>query len=367
MQLKQVNLSSVHRPGIRGILGFLTRAWRDVFRLVITVSVLTVALLTSQGVYAEKLRLAHFMSPQHVMHTEMMAPWAEQLRNETNGELDVQIFPARQLGGSPPGQYNMAVGGIADIAFGLQGYTASRFPLTTVSELPGFAENAHEATAKLWNFWEDYLQQEYRDTQPLAIWTADINIIVTRDKPVRTLEDLEGMRIRTPSRLAGEVLKALGASPVSMPVTEIYTSLERGIVDGVMIPASAAKSFELVEVANYFTLGAPLGFSPYFLTMNKNTYQGLSDDLRQTLNKTIGEALSDKGADAYEREGKAMLASVRDSSDAEIVELREGERDRWLEAVAPAVQQWLELIDNAGMRSQGEEMIQQLDLGSEHK
>lgn len=365
MKLELVTIDRSKDPGFRQSAGSFSPTCRTVVGKSLAVCLLVLTLVMPQAVNAKELRLAHFMSPQHVMHTQLMAPWAEQIKHDTNGELVIHIFPARQLGGSPPGQYNMAVGGIADITFGLQGYTASRFPLSTVSELPGFADDAEEATGKLWSLWDEYIHQEYHDTHPLAIWTADINIIVTRDKPVRSLEDIEGMRIRTPSRFSGEVLKALGASPVSMPVTEMYTSLERGIVDGVMIPASAVKSFDLVEVANYFTLGAPLGFSPYFLTMNKRAYQGLSNDVRKTLNESIGEALSNKGAAAYQEEGDTVLESVKSGSAAEVVQLEAGERDRWLKAVAPAVREWLQLIDEAGARSQGEEMVQKLGLGSE--
>lgn len=367
MHLPHVNVSSIQFPRVQGFRGFISRTWRGVINLFFAVSFLGGALLTSQGVHAEALRLAHFMSPHHTMHKEMMAPWAKEVADKTDGELIIEIFPARQLGGSPPGQYNMAVGGIADIAFGLQGYTASRFPLSTVSELPGFANSAKDATAKLWTLWDEFLEREYHDTKLLAIWTADISIIATRDKPIRSLKDLEGMRIRTPSRLAGEALAALGASPVSMPITEVYTSLERGIVDGVQIPASAIKSFDLIEVANYFTVGAPLGFSPYFLTMNQSSYQGLPDDLRRILDGTIGKVLSNKAASAYERDREEVLAAIRENSKAEIVEIKKEERARWLEAAAPTIIEWLDLVDGAGMRRQGEEMIQQLELGSERK
>ncbi|MCL7942944.1 TRAP transporter substrate-binding protein [Marinobacter sp. ATCH36] len=367
MQLKRVNVVSSLRFRFQEFLSVFPCTRGGILNPVMAATLLTGAFIASPGAHADVLRLAHFMSPQHVMHEEVMAPWAKQIRDETGGELVVQIYPARQLGGTPPGQYKMAARGMADIAFGLQGYTPHQFPLSTVSELPGFAENANDATAKLWAFWDDHLQQEYADTKLLAIWTGDIAIIATRDKPVRTLEDLKGMRIRTPSKLSGNVLEALGASPVSMPVTEVYTSLERGIVDGVQIPLSAVKSFDLTEVANYFTTGAPLGFSPYFLVMNQKVYQGLPNNLRRTLDSTIGEALSEKGASAYEREREAILVSVRESTDAEIIELEEGEQDRWLDALAPVAQQWLELVDEAGVRSDGEKMLQQLGLGSERE
>ena len=362
MKLGQICESSDQTIGGQGFNGSFFHACRGFFNTLVAACVVVGALGTAQGVQAENLRLAHFMSPQHVMHQEMMKPWAERVSEKTDGELTVEIFPARQLGGSPPAQYNMAVDGIADIAFGLQGYTASNFPLTTVSELPGFASDASDATAKLWTLWDDYLKQEYRDTKPLAIWTADINVIVSRDKPIRTLEDLEGMEVRTPSRFSGAVIKALGATPVSMPVTEMYTSLERGVVDAVMIPASAVESFELLEVANYITTEAPLGFSPYFLAMNKGAYEGLPDDLRQSLDQTIGEPLSETGADGYAGERAAVMFSIRGSEDVEMVSISEDERQRWLSAVEPAVERWLELAEEGGVRSEAEEMLQQLGI-----
>ena len=92
---------------------------------------------------------------------------------------------------------------------------------------------------------------------------------MSRAKPIRTLEDLKGMRIRTPSAAQSAQLEALGAIPIDMPANQIYNNLDRGVIDASMIPMSAALDFKLIEVAKYFTINAPLGRSPFLVAMNR--------------------------------------------------------------------------------------------------
>lgn len=305
-------------------------------------------LVSAGSASAEELRLAHFMSPRHVMDRVMMRPWSKQIAEISGNALTVRIYPAGELGKGPKDQYKRAVSGVADIAFGLQGYISAQFPATTLIELPGLAEDAPAATDMLWRVWESYLYREYKDTKVLALWTNEVAIIMTRDKPVRSLEDLKGMKVRSPSRLSAAMVEALGATPVSMPVTKMYNALKTGVVDALMVPPCVIIPFKIGEVAKYYTINAPLGRSPFFLVMNRKKWNSLSAYNRALIERTTGRDWSLRAAAAYETCGEKGLAKVRKEGSGEIIELSEAEQERWREVLKP-----LEARRTAELEKQG--------------
>ena len=134
---------------------------------------------------------------------------------------------------------------------------------------------------------------------------------MSKSKPIRTLEDLKGMKIRTPSAAQSAQLEALGATPIDMPVTQIYNNLDRGVIDATMIPMSAALDFKLIEVAKYFTIDAPLGRSPFLVAMNKARYDKLPADLRKVIDDTTGLNLSLKGAATYDKKNNEAIEAAK--------------------------------------------------------
>ena len=121
------------------------------------------------------------------------------------------------------------------------------------------------------------------------------------------------MKIRTPSAAQSAQLEALGATPIDMPVTQIYNNLDRGVIDATMIPMSAALDFKLIEVAKYFTIDAPLGRSPFLVAMNKARYDKLPADLRKVIDDTTGLQLSLKGAATYDKKNNEALEAAKKS------------------------------------------------------
>ncbi|ETW99579.1 MAG: hypothetical protein ETSY1_14465 [Candidatus Entotheonella factor] len=260
-----------------------------------------------------------------------MRPWTEDVASLTNRELTIRIYPGGELGKGPKAQYKRAVDGIADVTFGLQGYTSTLFPRTLLVELPGLAPDAMTATRMLWGA-IDQLRTEYDRTQVLALWTNDRAVLMTRKQPVRTLADLKGMKIRTPSKLQGEIIKALGATPVAMPVTRMYNALKTGVVDGLMVAPSVIKSFKIGEVARYYTVG-PFAHTAFFLVMNQGAYDKLTPEQRKTIDETTGRALSLKAAQIYEDAGVAALQNEANQGRGEIIRLPAEEEQRWRAAL----------------------------------
>ncbi|PTQ68328.1 TRAP transporter substrate-binding protein [Celeribacter persicus] len=236
------------------------------------------AALTVMGVaaHAEDMKFANYMPPMHPYVAGAFQPFADMVSEGTHGEVTVTIYSGGELGPGPVEQYSRVVDGVAEFAISLPGYTASQFPLTLTAELPGVLNEA-TGTADLWEN-IDLLKSEYRRVQLVSLWSSAGNALYMRDVAVDSPDDLAGLKIRVPSRNAGEVIEAWGATPVSMPVSEIYNAMQTGVIDGAYIDTTATRAFRLGEVANYLTLGMETTNSPFFILMNRDVFEGLSDE-----------------------------------------------------------------------------------------
>jgi TRAP-type C4-dicarboxylate transport system substrate-binding protein len=295
---------------------------------------------------AEELKLHSFVPPTHSIWVDPLTPWSKDVEKRSSGKLIVRMFPGMQLGGKPPELYRQMVQGISDIVFTLPGYTAGDFPMMSLTELPGAAANAEDGTQKLWANLK-FFEKEYADAKILMLWNSDTAGIMTKAKPVRTLEDLKGMRIRTPSRAQSAQLEALGAVPVDMPVTQIYNALDRGVIDGTMIPLSAMLDFKLLEVVKYLTVDAPLGRSPFLVAMQRKRYEALAPDLKKIIDDTTGLDMSLGGARSYDKKNKSALEEAKKSR--EVLPLAAAENQRWLGIFRDLAKKQAAEIDKLGL------------------
>lgn len=315
------------------------------FSLVIGCSLFLVPLPT----LAVELRLSHFMSPKHPMDRFMMSPWSEEVAKLSQGSLKIRIYPGGELGKGPEEQFKRAVDRIADIAFGLQGYTSKQFPRTTLIELPAVGADAVEATNKLWDVFDKHLAVEYKRVKVLALWGNEGPILMTKDKPIRKIDDIQGIKIRVPSKDQADLIAALGATPVSMPATEMYRALSTGVVDALMVPPSVISSFKIGEIAKHYTTGLPFGRSPFFLVMNLKAYEGLSNEHKAIVGKTTGRELSVKAAKVYEEGGAKDLNIVRESGKHEVVALSPEEVKRGTALLVKARDKIVARLDKEGI------------------
>ena len=321
--------------------------WRHGARFLLGAAAMAAGFAAAPGA-AEELKLAHFMSPRHPMHQHMMAPMAATLETESGGALTIKIYPGGALGKGPREQYNRAVDGIADITFGLAGYTSPQFPRVLLAELPGIAATPAGATAAIWRAYPDHLKDDFGGVKMLALWTGEASILITRDKPVRKLEDLAGLKIRVPSKTAATVVESWGAVPQTMPVTKVYTSMQTGVIDGVYIGSSGIGSFKLAEVGKYFTTNLPPAYTVFYLIMNKGAWAGLSGDKQAMLDKVSGAEASAKAAAAYGRAGESGLAHAKQAG-REIIALSDAEQARFAAAAQSAIEATLAAREAAGI------------------
>ena len=302
--------------------------------------------LDAAAVEKTTLRLHTFNSPKAIAVQRFLEPWAAEIDAASNGRVAVQVFPAMQLGGRPADLYGQARDGVVDLVWTLPGYSPGRFPLTEVFELPFVCGDAQATSEALTMFHRRWMRDEYGDTHPLVFHAAAPGQLHTVDRPVRTLEDLDGLKVRAASRTVADMLEALGAIPVGMPVPQVYEALSRGVVEGAWIPWTIMRPFRLHEVTRFHT-EASLACTPFVLTMNKARYEALPLDLRRILDDTTGMALAGRLGQLWqEDEQRGRELAVQRGHP--LLPLAEPEAARWREATASVVDAWVVKVDALG-------------------
>lgn len=306
----------------------------------------TALLLAASAASAEDLKLADFQPATHPYVEKVYTPFAEEIAAATNGEVAITLFMGGELGPGPADQYNRAVDGVADLAFGLPGYTATNFPKTLLTELPGVIDAQSGTTTILANL--DQLADEYRRTPLIGLWSNAPNLLFMADTPVRSPADLAGKNIRVPSRNAGLVVEAWGGTPVSMPAPEIYNAMQTGVIDGAFIDATTLNTFRLSEVVNHITEGMDSTISSFFLIMNRDSFNDLSEAQQAALLEA-GKAASER-AHAVQLDGAAAaLEAFAAMPGKELITLTPEEAAPFDQASAGVVEKLIAAADAEGL------------------
>ena len=316
------------------------------------------------------LRLHHFLPAVSNVHRFFLVPWANKVAAESNGRLKIQIFPAMQLGGAPPQLFDQARDGVADIIWTLPGNTPGRFPKVEVFELPFVShKKAIVNCLAVQEFAATELREEFAEVQPICIWGHGEGLIHTR-REVKVMEDLRGLKLRFPSRLNGEALKALGASPVGMPVPQIPEAMSQGVIDGAVVPWEVVPSIRLQEMAKYHAEipGSPtLYIATFILAMNKAKYEAMAPDLRAILDANSGMAAARMAARPWDEEGPKVEEMVRRRGN-QIISLSPEETARFRRTTEPVITNWVAAmrernIDGGALLEEARALVAQFGQG----
>jgi TRAP-type transport system periplasmic protein len=290
------------------------------------------------------LKLHHFLPPVSNGHAKMLAPWAKKVEEDSQGKIKIDIFPSMQLGGTPPQLYDQARDGVADIVWTLPGSTPGRFPTTEVFELPFICAEKGIVNARAsQEFANTYLKDEVKDVKLLSYWAHDGGHIHA-NKQIKTMDDLKGLKIRNPTRLAGEALKALGAVSVGMPVPQVPESLAQRVIDGAVIPWEVVPAVKVQELVKFHTeiKGSPtLYTASFFLAMNKAKYESMPADLQAIIDKNSGMAFAERAGNMWDAEA-IRIRDIVEKRGNTITVLADDEKARWIKATEPVYGAWIE-------------------------
>lgn len=300
---------------------------------------------------AVTLRLHHFLPPVSNAHAKLLAPWAEKVMADSEGAIRIDIFPAMQLGGTPQQLFDQARDGVADIVWTLPGNTPGRFPHSEVMELPFIAaERATVNVQAAQELADRHMAEETSEVHLISYWTHDAGHIHA-NRPIATMEDMAGLKLRNPTRLAGEALQALGAVSVGMPIPQVPESLAQGVIDGAVIPWEVVPAVKVHElVTNHAEIkGTPtLYVASFFLAMNRATHEGMPEDLRAVMDANSGMAFAQLAGSMWDTEAVNVRQMVADRGNA-IIELAPEEKARWIEATQPVHAAWIAEMEGRGI------------------
>ena len=317
-------------------------------RIAVLATASTIAFWAGTGAAAEvTLTVHHFLGPQSPAHTRLLQPWAERVAEQSEGRIAVEIFPSMSMGGRPPELYRQVRDGFADVVWTLPGYTPGVFPRSEVFELPtvhqGSARDTNLAIQEVWPM----IEADFADVHPLLVHVHAGNALHMRTAAVTSLDDVQGLRIRTPSRTGAWMIEAWGAEPVGMPVPDLPPALSRGTIDGALVPFEIMPPLNLHEITAYSIEGADgsrFGAAVFLLAMNKDRYEALPDDLKAVIDANSGAALAEEMGivwDEVEEVGKRLQRE----SGGEILELDEEAKAAFDAQGAGVVDRW---VDEAG-------------------
>ena len=270
----------------------------------------------------------------------------DRLEEETQGRYTADIFVGGVLGKSAD-SYDMVVRGIADVSCWGTPYTPGVFPMIDVFSLPVWAptaEVANKAMIALYN--KGYFDEELADVKVLGILANQPYDFGWTEKPVTTLADFAGMKVRTSPGVFPNLLTTIGAVPVTLSMLEVYDALARGIVDGTMFNHSMNVVLGFQEVLNYVT-ETRFAFFPMVVGMNKETYANLPKDVQAIIDGVTLEemaAASYQIADAQVQEGMDLFLEAG----GEISRLLPDDELEVKELWAPVVQKWEADMNAAG-------------------
>jgi TRAP-type C4-dicarboxylate transport system substrate-binding protein len=316
--------------------------------VLVVVAVLFLLSIHSFGQAADvvKLKFANYFPPTH-MNSVMMGKFSEELTKKLAGKVEITQYTGSTLLSAD----KMAAGVasmVADIGLSNCSYTRGRFPVMEIMELPLGFPSAWVATQVANDFHSKFKPKDFDQYHLLMLSTSPINIIQTLNKPVKTLEDMKGLKLRGTGRL-GDIVKALGGTPIPIATPELYDSLKRGVIEGALLPYETLKGFKTGEVQKYVTASWKIGSAyAFYVVMNKDKWNSLPPDVQKVITDFSTE-FTQRWAVEWNNidiEGKDFFVK----QGGQIIPLSPAESARWVKASQPVVEDFRKDLVSKGYK-----------------
>jgi TRAP-type C4-dicarboxylate transport system substrate-binding protein len=284
------------------------------------------------------LRFATLDSPTAHHTVAIHIPWAERINQQGKGVVSIDVRHGMTLA-QHGNIYSRVLDDVAQIGWGLQSVSAGKFPLTDVVTMPFLATKSEVASVALWRLYKSgILDAEYDEIVPLKLIVFPQSGVQFRSAP-RTLEDFAGLKMIATQRTAAGMVEALGGTPISLRVNEMYEGLQRGTADGVMIGWTAFQPFKLAEVTTYH-VETSLGGAPGMVFMARKKYQELPAAVRQILDANATEKDVREFGQFWDRIHADTGKTVRGLPGHTVVNPPPEVLAKWRSRIAPLTEAW---------------------------
>jgi len=283
-----------------------------------------------------KLKSANYLPPTHKMSL-LGQKFCDDVNKRLAGKVEINYYPGGTLL-SPDKMFTGITQGIADMGLSHIAYTRGRFPITEITEMPlGFVDGwVNSMVAN--DFYNKFKPAEWNGVHVIYFTMSGPLVIECASKPVKTLEDAKGLKIRATGALA-DVVKALGASPIPLAMPDVYESLRRQVLDATMVDLSALKQWKFMEVVKYVTANWQLGTGyNFYFVMNKSKWDSLPPDAQKVFTE-VGQEISQANALLW-NDMDIEAADAFKAAGGQIFPLTDAEAARWKQAVDPVITTW---------------------------
>jgi TRAP-type C4-dicarboxylate transport system substrate-binding protein len=255
-----------------------------------------------------KLRVADSFPSGHYLTKVIIQPFMAEVTKRTNGAVTFEYFPSQQLGKATD-MLTLTQTGVTNIGYVAPAYVSEKMPVSEVAMLPGSFQTSCQGTMAYWKVAKDGVvaSQDYAPNKIHLLMAVALPPyqILTVKSPVKTEEDLKGLKLRSTGGAQDLTLRTIGSVPVRMAAPETYESLSRGTLDGVLFPLDSVVSYNVDKIVRYSTEGA--NFSSFIVAYS------ISDASWKSLKPEVQKVMAEVGDEII----RSACASV-DKQDAEI-------------------------------------------------
>lgn len=295
---------------------FITSMLAKTFGKTLTAAVLGAAFFTPTLASAETvLAMSSWLPPRHPIVVDAMRPWAQEVSDVTEGRVSVRIL-ARPLG-APPAHYDMAADGIADITYGLHSFTTDdRFERSRIGQFSFLGDDAVSGSTAFWDVYSGLLdaQAEHEGVKLLGLFVHGPGVLHNNVRPIETLADIDGLKIRVPGGYISDLMSDLGAETLFMSSGEVFEKLSRGVIDGVTFTYEAVTAFNLTDDLQH-TMWVPGGLynTTWFLVMNEGAWDGISTEDQAAIEAISGAAFAERVGTAWNNADERALVVMEEA------------------------------------------------------
>jgi TRAP-type transport system periplasmic protein len=273
------------------------------------------------------------------LNTRMLHPWAQRVNQAGKGIVRLDVRDGFAIA-NYNNVYDRVLDDVVQVAFTVTGSIAGKFALSDVVDLPFLFDRPDDASVAYWRLYKSgALDSEYTEIVPLYMVTlANSGLHLDRTPPAP--DDIRGLKIVASSKITGDIVTALGGTPISLQQNDMYTALQRHAVDGTYGAWTSFPAFKLGEVTSYH-IEAKLGGAPAMVFMARKTFAALPAAARKVLMDNSGEAASRRFGAYWMTLDNEVREQYRHAAGHTIAELTPAQLATWRDKLAPIYAQWL--------------------------
>jgi len=293
-----------------------------------------------------KLLFADVVPPGTVIDAKVVQPWAQKVNQEGKGVLSIDVRPGPSMANFE-NVYDRVMTDVVQIGWEIQAAVGGKFPRSNVVALPLITDDSVASSVAFWRLYKQgLLNAEYDQVVPIMLVTLPPAAFHFA-KPLKSIDTMAGEKLIVPNKVAGDALQALGGSPLSLPLTDMYPAIQRGTADGTMIAWVAFNPWKLFEVTSYH-VDTAFGGAAGMIFMSRAKYNALPPAAKKIIDENSGEALSRNFGKVMADENEVQRRAVMKMPKQTFVTPNAAELATWQKKITPVIDQWTKVVPDGG-------------------